>query len=76
MFHTKHCLIVLGAFEQQDDADTIMRKAREVGAVAKQGKVTVYVLDLKNSSYPHLGIHAYHETTLRDIVQFELKALV
>jgi hypothetical protein len=53
-----------------------MNKARAVGAVVKQGEILTYVLDLKNSSYPHLGIHAYTETTLRDIVQFELNALV
>lgn len=72
VFNTRKCLIVLGAYEHSDDADDIMIRAREIGAVVKQGAIKVYVLDLKNGSYPGLGIHTYNETTLRKIVQFEL----
>ena len=75
VFNTRNCLIVLGSYEHINDADMIMRCAREIGAVAKQGDIVVYVLDLKNSSYPSLGIHAYHEMTLREIVQFELNVI-
>jgi hypothetical protein len=71
-FHTAHCLIVLGVYENEGDAETIMSRAREIGAVTRRGKMEVYVLDLKNTRYPYLGVRTYSESTLREIVQFEL----